>query len=427
MTCSDPSHFPLISQAYETTISSQALNKTQVGDIKAESLPGPEALQVPGTQEGQTKMIRSGSLIEAHQWSTATSSWVKIGEVVGGVGNSQKQLYKGKEFDHVFDVDIADGIPPLKLPYNLSENPYGAAQKFLEANDLPSAYTDQVVKFIEKNTEGVELGGGSGEFVDPYTGASRYTANPAGATRPSNNANRGTHQSNNSNWNQNNNVNSINGGVGNNVDPFTRSEPKKPPPQTAIIPMKTFLSFKTLNIPMVKTKILQFNGQVDPSVRAQPLDSVPRTFFASQVLINSSLLLFPFCLFSKVAMSETDLKTLDNLLSSLTRGPSALPLDLSLLQTLLVKWPTSLRFPVLDVYRLASVGSSTTPPEDVSIKALEAADWSKSWPSDDASKKERDTLSMIALRCVVNSWNRNDGKSREGLERNGELVSFHSI
>jgi phospholipase A-2-activating protein len=52
------------------------------------------------------------------QWDNITSSWQKIGEVVDAVGSGRKQLYQGKEYDYVFDVDIQDGVPPLKLPYN---------------------------------------------------------------------------------------------------------------------------------------------------------------------------------------------------------------------------------------------------------------------------------------------------------------------
>lgn len=40
---------------------------------------------------------------------------------------------------------------------------------------------DQVVAFIEKSTEGVTLGATSNEYVDPYTGASRYTGGGAGS------------------------------------------------------------------------------------------------------------------------------------------------------------------------------------------------------------------------------------------------------
>jgi phospholipase A-2-activating protein len=54
------------------------------------------------------------------QWDNSTSSWVKIGDVVDAVGSGRRQLYEGKEYDYVFDVDIKDGEPPLKLPYNVT-------------------------------------------------------------------------------------------------------------------------------------------------------------------------------------------------------------------------------------------------------------------------------------------------------------------
>lgn len=51
-----------------------------------------------------------------------------------------------------------------------------AAQRFLTKHDLPDSYSEQVVEFIHKNTEGVQLGtGDQNTFVDPFTGASRYT------------------------------------------------------------------------------------------------------------------------------------------------------------------------------------------------------------------------------------------------------------
>ena len=40
--------------------------------------------------------------------------------MVDAVGSSRKQLYQGKEWDYVFDVDVQEGVPPLKLPYNAS-------------------------------------------------------------------------------------------------------------------------------------------------------------------------------------------------------------------------------------------------------------------------------------------------------------------
>jgi phospholipase A-2-activating protein len=45
-------------------------------------------------------------------------SWQKIGEVVDAVGSGRKKMHNGIEYDYVFDVDMEDGAPHLKLPYN---------------------------------------------------------------------------------------------------------------------------------------------------------------------------------------------------------------------------------------------------------------------------------------------------------------------
>lgn len=55
------------------------------------------------------------------------------------------------------------------------ENPFAAAQRFLERNDLPLTYIDEVVRFIEKNTAPVDIGAQGEEYVDPYTGKEGYT------------------------------------------------------------------------------------------------------------------------------------------------------------------------------------------------------------------------------------------------------------
>lgn len=89
--------------------------------------------------------------------------------------SGRKTEYNGKEYDFVFDVDIEEGKPPLKLPYNLSENPYDAATKFLGANELPISYIDQVAKFIVTNTQGATIGQtAEAPSADPYGTESRY-------------------------------------------------------------------------------------------------------------------------------------------------------------------------------------------------------------------------------------------------------------
>lgn len=52
----------------------------------------------------------------------------------------------------MFDVDVAEGAPPLKLPMNKGDDPYDAAEIFLEKHQLPFSYLEQVVEFIQQNT-----------------------------------------------------------------------------------------------------------------------------------------------------------------------------------------------------------------------------------------------------------------------------------
>lgn len=107
--------------------------------------------------------------VQLFQWSNAEQEWSKIGEVVDAVGQNRKQLYGGIEYDHVFDIDVGEGVPALKLPFNVTENPYTAAQEFLTKHDLPPVYLDQVADFITKNARAVSQGAAAATG-DPLTG-----------------------------------------------------------------------------------------------------------------------------------------------------------------------------------------------------------------------------------------------------------------
>lgn len=113
-------------------------------------------------------MIRKGDIVEAHIWSLATTSWTLVGTVVDAAGSNHKKEFEGNEYDYVFDVDIKEGAPPLKLPYNLNQNPYDAATKFLEKNKLPVSYLETVANFIVKNTSGATIGQEAESSSDPY-------------------------------------------------------------------------------------------------------------------------------------------------------------------------------------------------------------------------------------------------------------------
>lgn len=106
--------------------------------------------------------------------------------MVDAAGSSGKKVaYNGQEYDYVFDVDIEDGKPPLKLPYNLSENPYERATKFLGDNELPLTYLDSVANFIVENTKGATIGQASeAPGADPYGSESRYRPSDDAAAPP---------------------------------------------------------------------------------------------------------------------------------------------------------------------------------------------------------------------------------------------------
>ena len=85
----------------------------------------------------------------------------------------------------MFDVDIAEGAPTLKLPFNVGENPYDAAERFLETNGLDPGYREQVVNFITQNVgEDAFKNAGSDVSADPFTGAGAYVPSAPGACVP---------------------------------------------------------------------------------------------------------------------------------------------------------------------------------------------------------------------------------------------------
>ncbi|KAL8900988.1 MAG: hypothetical protein Q9207_005423 [Kuettlingeria erythrocarpa] len=218
---------PEVIRAFEDSVKSSSIPKQQVGDVQKDKLPGPDFLQQKsGTKEGQVVMIREddGS-VGAYQWSQGAQSWMSVGTVVDAVGSSGKKTdYFGKDYDYVFDVDIEDGKPPLKLPYNLSQNPYEAATNFVQDNELPMTYLDQVANFITANTQGATLGQSSvgPAASDPLGTESRYRPGEASSSVAA----------------------------------------STPPSRPKILPQTTYLSIKTANIRTIRKKIEDLNDQL---------------------------------------------------------------------------------------------------------------------------------------------------------------------
>ena len=291
---------PEIIEAFEESVKGSAIPQQQVGDVNKEKLPGPEFLQQKsGTKEGQVVMIReSDGSVSAHQWLQGSQSWMSVGTVVDAVGSSGKKTsYAGAEYDYVFDVDIEDGKPPLKLPYNLSQNPYEAATKFIQDNELPMTYLDQVANFITTNTAGASIGQSSQapSSSDPW-GSGAYA-------------------------------------------PGHTSSPAHPPLQTPaprpkVLPQKTYLSIKTATLRTIRKKIEDLNSQLISEG-------------SQDVALDEKLL----------TDLEGMMKPLENNLSSTPTANSALAIGVSLVIYILTSWPPSHRLPALDLLRLLAAAT----------------------------------------------------------------------
>lgn len=105
----------------------------------------------------------------------------------------------------------------MKLPYNLSQNPYDAATKFIANNELPISYLEQVATFITSNTQGATIG---------------QSEEPQGPADP---------------W-----------GSDNRYRPGETSSPAPPQPPK-VLPQKTYLSILVARIPPIQKKIQELN------------------------------------------------------------------------------------------------------------------------------------------------------------------------
>ncbi|XP_059653855.1 uncharacterized protein LOC132300680 isoform X2 [Cornus florida] len=161
-------------ESYSSQLSQYKGSRKRVGGLKLEELPGLDALQIPGTSDGQTKVVREGDNGVAYAWNLGEQKWDKIGEVVDGPDDGMKRpVLDGIQYDYVFDVDIGDGEPIRKLPYNRSDNPYTTADNWLLKENLPLSYREQIVQFILQNSGQRDTTFDS-SFRDPFTGSSAY-------------------------------------------------------------------------------------------------------------------------------------------------------------------------------------------------------------------------------------------------------------
>lgn len=145
--------------SFQKELEDSSVSESVLSNINKDTIPGMESLNDNLNEpkiEGETKLIKSGNNnIDIFQWTE--NKWIKIGTIVDSSSSNQKQFYKGDSYDYVFNIDVEDGKPPLKLPVNISDNPYEVAETFLADNELPYSYLQEIVNFIMQNAEGISL------------------------------------------------------------------------------------------------------------------------------------------------------------------------------------------------------------------------------------------------------------------------------
>lgn len=298
---------PDILAAFDVAVTTRQTEQSkELGGVKVNDLPGPESLLQEGT-EGQTRLVRQpDGKILCYQWTKG--NWECVGDVMGASGGNQatsgKSLYEGKEYDFVFNVDIEDGAPPLKLPFNKTEDPWLAAQNFIHKNNLPQVYLEQVANFVITNANLTTLPPMAQGFADPFTGEGRYVPSSngsAGSATPAIDVNFRERSDN----------------PGINSDPFTGGDSYSSGKRALIvkkhIPHTTFVTFDAYDASKILAKLKEFNSQLEDGLK----------------------------------VSDGDLEAVVALIDCKSVDKAAV----AKLETML-SWPEAKLFPVLDVVRL---------------------------------------------------------------------------
>jgi phospholipase A-2-activating protein len=347
-------------RAFEDSVQASSIPQQSLGDINKTDLPGPEFLQnKSGTKEGQVQLIKeTNGNVTAYQWSTGGNTWVSVGTVVDAAGSATKVTYDGQDYDYVFDVDIEDGKPALKLPYNVSQSPFEVARKFIETNKLPMTYVDSVVDFINTNTQGQALGpqsggaGGAGSAPtgsDPWGTESRYRPD-TGSQQPS------------------------------------QSSPT--PTVQNILPQKTYLAISTGSHKMILKKIQEYNEAFVAEDRKD------------------------------LALQPSDISILENTMAKLepVAGKQEASISVPAGATnaslrAITEWPVDKRLPWLDMLRLLVAASadaitqisSLEPPQTLVERLAAAGAFDKSISPDNNV--------MLAVRTLANLFCSQPGRS----------------
>ncbi|CAM9733037.1 unnamed protein product, partial [Scytosiphon promiscuus] len=140
---------------------SRAFDKAVV-DGQTKTKQGPSAVEIAalpkweeqhatrGKSEGQVQVFQRAGKAIAAQWSAASSTWIEVGEVMGA---SEAGQVDGESFDHVYPIEVegvGGAVRKLQIGYNNGQNPFVAAQDFIDKNELPQSYLNEIADHLTK-------------------------------------------------------------------------------------------------------------------------------------------------------------------------------------------------------------------------------------------------------------------------------------
>eukprot|EP00177_Eucheuma_denticulatum_P007050 GFKZ01012830.1.p1 GENE.GFKZ01012830.1~~GFKZ01012830.1.p1 ORF type:complete len:860 (+),score=128.80 GFKZ01012830.1:155-2581(+) len=325
---------PDVVAAFEKSVAERQVNTKVIGGVDVNKLPEAEAaLAVPGKKDGENKIVKTaGGAAEVYMWSAAEARWSKVGEVVdnpSGVAGAGGGSIDGKTYDFVFEVEVGEGGRKEKLGFNRGENPYLAAQRFIDDNELSQEFLDQIAQFIEQQVPKDALVSQNSAASDPLTGGSRYVPSGGSGSGRTN----GDPLTGGSRYIPGNAAQP--GATGG--DPLTGASryvpggssapPNKLPPPRKLIPHKNgVVLYKSSDqLPKIQSKLSEFNAEFARAGSPFALSVEEAGVFGRSLIPKLS-----------------------------ARGDAVVLLDDAECEVVgkLLKWPTSHAFPALDIARL---------------------------------------------------------------------------
>ncbi|CDW56172.1 phospholipase A 2 activating protein [Trichuris trichiura] len=274
--CDERKAIPEKISAYEQVLAAFELSmqaNDRTGNSTYSDLPTVDILNRPGSRDGQTMLLRdSRRRLQAFSWSSEERRWNCVGPAIEksiALKKTEKTVYEGKEYDCVFEIDVADDQPHLKLPYNFGDDPWTCAQQFITKHKLPPTYLEKVADFVvESSARVANQNSFATTSIDPFVGSSRQIA--AGTCDDSNKSKSDV------------------------SDPFTGSaryipsyssdfkvpmfDPFKP--RGCGMPTREYYTFNSVNAEGLTAKLKVFNVAVDSKLAIEPAHLVILENFA---------------------------------------------------------------------------------------------------------------------------------------------------